>query len=88
MRRCSASRDCTSFSASAGEVEQALRAFFPDLEVTYEPHAGRQAMVNTWPDDVDTSAATTDWGYAPKWNLEAALEHYIVPAVRRQYASA
>lgn len=75
-----------SFSASAGEVEAALRVHFPDFRVTHVPHEGRQAMVNTWPDDVDVSASMKDWGYVPKWNLEQALEHYIVPALRRQYA--
>ncbi|MCH2135781.1 MAG: NAD-dependent epimerase/dehydratase family protein [Phycisphaerales bacterium] len=76
-----------SFSASAGEVEAALKAHFPDLQVTYVPHEGRQAMVHTWPDDVDVSDAVRDWGYTPRWTLQQALEDYIVPAVRRQYAS-
>jgi len=76
-----------SFTASAGDMEQALRVHFPNLQVTYKPHAGRQAMVDTWPDDVDITAAMQDWGYAPKWTLAEALEHYIVPAVREQYAS-
>ncbi len=76
-----------SFSASAGEVEAALRSHFPDLQVTYEPHPGRQAMVSTWPDDVDVTAAMHDWGYEPRWNLESALSEYIVPAVRRHYAA-
>jgi nucleoside-diphosphate-sugar epimerase len=76
-----------SFTASAGDMEQALRVHFPNLQVTYKPHAGRQVMVDTWPDDVDVSAAMQDWGYAPKWTLEEALERYIVPAVRERYAS-
>lgn len=76
-----------SFSASAGELEAALLPHFPNLQVTYAPHEGRQAMVDTWPDDVDITAAMRDWGYTPRWTLEQALEHYIVPSVRRQYAS-
>ncbi|MCH2153143.1 MAG: NAD-dependent epimerase/dehydratase family protein [Phycisphaerales bacterium] len=74
-----------SFAASAGEFAEAIRRHFPGAEITFEPDQGRQNLVDSWPADVDCSRAREDWGFAPKWGMEEALEHYIVPAIRKHY---
>jgi hypothetical protein len=42
--------------------------------------------VDSWPEDVDDAAARRDWGYAPKHDLRAAFDEYLLPAVRARYA--
>ena len=77
-----------SFAASAGQFAEAIRGHFPGAEITFEPDEGRQNLVDSWPADVDCSKASADWGFAPRWGMEEALEHYIVPAIRKHYAHA
>lgn len=74
-----------SFSASAGEFAEAIKKRFPDARITFVPDEGRQKLVDSWPMDVDTSRASSDWAYTPKWNLDQALDQYIVPSIRSHY---
>lgn len=69
------------FAPSAGEVEELLRQTWPDAQVTYEVHQSRQSFLDTWPADVDDSAARNDWGYAPQHGFEEAFSDYLIPAL-------
>ncbi len=75
-----------SFSVSAGEIAGLVQRFFPTADITFEPDQQRQAIVDSWPEDVDDAAARKDWGFDPKYTLEAAFEEYLVPAIRARYA--
>ena len=50
------------------------------------PIARRQAIVDSWPEDVDDARARRDWGFRPAYDLERALREYLVPNIRRRYA--
>jgi hypothetical protein len=41
--------------------------------------------VDSWPADVDDSAARRDWGFAPRFDEARAFSEYLVPTIRRQY---
>lgn len=75
----------TSFSPSAGEICDLTCAAFPDAQITYQPHLKRQAIVDSWPADLDDSAARQDWGWQPKYDLRAAFEDYLIPTIVKQY---
>ncbi len=75
------------FSPSASELREAVLHEFPDAEIGFEPHPARQAIVDTWPADVDDSAARTDWGLDPRHDLAGAVTGYLAPALRRRYAA-
>jgi len=55
--------------------------------VTFEPDAKRQAIVDTWPADVNDKAARRDWGWAPDYDLDRSFDEYLVPAVAQRYAA-
>lgn len=74
------------FSPSAGEVEAVVKTDFPGATLCTKVDAMRQAIVDSWPADVDDSAARRDWGHAPKYDLRAAFHDYLFPAVRKRYA--
>lgn len=78
----------TSFSISAEEIYHIVKAAFPDAQITFEPHPNRQKIVDSWPADVDDSAARRDWGWQPDYDLERAFSEYLIPAVRQRYALA
>jgi nucleoside-diphosphate-sugar epimerase len=75
----------TSFAPSAGEIAAMVRRHFPAATITFEPDLKRQAIVDSWPGDVDDSAARADWGWAPKHDFEQAFAAYLVPNIRKRY---
>ena len=77
-----------SFSPTAGEVAEVVQRHFPDSKITFEPDQRRQAIVDSWPETLDCSAAENDWGFTPTYTLEQAFEEYLVPRITKQYESA
>lgn len=75
------------FSPSAGEIREEVLRHFPDARIAFEPVAPRQAIVDTWPADVDDRKARSDWGHAPRHGLREAVAEYLVPALVRRYAA-
>jgi hypothetical protein len=56
--------------------------------VTYHVDAKRQGIVDSWPMDVDDSAARRDWGFVPKYDFGRAFHEYLIPTIRQRYARA
>jgi len=67
------------FAASATEVEAIVRAAFPRAEITTRVDVKRQGILDTWPADVDDSAARRDWGHSPRYTLKSAFQEYLLP---------
>lgn len=76
----------TSFNPSAGEFAVLVRNAFPGAEIAFAPDRRRQAIVDSWPADVDDALARADWGFEPQYTLESAFESYLLPNIRRRYA--
>jgi nucleoside-diphosphate-sugar epimerase len=74
------------FNPSAEEVRRRVEAAFPGAEITFAPDLKRQRIVDSWPEDVDDSAARADWGFAPRFDLERAFSEYLAPSIRGRYA--
>ena len=74
------------FSPTAGEVADVVRREFPGAEIRTEVDEPRQAIVDSWPADVDDRSAVSDWGYAPRHDFESAFAEYLVPNIRQHYA--
>jgi threonine 3-dehydrogenase len=74
-----------SFNPSAEEFRDHIVAAFPGAEITFETDARRQNIVDSWPIDVDDSAARADWGWRPAYDLDRAFANYLIPAVRQRY---
>ena len=75
------------FSPSAAEIRAAVLAHFPEARIAFEPVPWRQAIVDTWPADVDDGRARRDWGHAPRHRLAEAMSDYLVPALVKRYAN-
>lgn len=75
----------SAFSPTASDFERMVRREFPDAQVTFVPDLGRQAIVDSWPEECDDSAARRDWGWAPTFTFETAFEKYLMPKVRARY---
>ena len=75
----------TSFSLSAKQIRDRVLAAFPDADISFEPDLKREAIVDSWPADVDDSAARLDWGWSPEYDVERAFDEYLIPAIQRHY---
>ena len=75
----------TSFSLSAGEFRDRVLGTMPDADITYEPDFKRERIVDSWPADLDDSAARRDWGWQPDYDADRAFSEYLVPNIRQQY---
>lgn len=73
------------FSISANEIADIAKKSYPNFKIIYKPHRKRQAIVDSWPLDVDDSAAKRDWGWKPKYNKKDSFEKYLLPAIKRYY---
>ena len=60
---------------------------FPMRRLSFVPDLKREAIVDSWPADLDDSAARMDWGWAPEYDVERAFDEYLIPNVRRRYAT-
>jgi threonine 3-dehydrogenase len=76
-----------SFSPSAGEIRDIVVREFTGAEITFKPDDKRQAIVDSWPEDVDDTSARRDWEFAPRYNLKQAFADYLIPGIRRLYGS-
>ena len=74
-----------SFNPSAGEIRELVLRGFPEADISFEPDLKRQAIVDTWPADVDDGAARRDWGLSPTYDLERAFSEYLIPGIRQRY---
>jgi threonine 3-dehydrogenase len=73
------------FSRSADEIRQVVTAAFPQARIAYNIDAKRQGIVDSWPADVDDSAARADWGFNPAYDFDRAFREYLIPTIRDYY---
>ena len=71
-----------SFSLSAGQFRERVMAAYPDARISFEPDPARQAIIDSWPADLDDSAARMDWDWTPEYDAERAFADYLLPNIR------
>ena len=75
----------TAFNPTAEEICHVVNQAFPGVAITWETDVKRQAIVDSWPQDVDDSAARRDWGFAPRYDFTRAFDEYLIPTIRERY---
>ncbi len=81
------SYNLSGFSASAEQVRAEVLRAFPNAQISWENDRKRQGIVDSWPEDVDDSAARGDWGFAPVYDFERAFRDYLIPTITKRYAT-
>ncbi len=76
----------SSFSLSAEEFRINVLKAFPMAEIDFVQDEKRQAIVDSWPQDVDDSAARLDWNWQQEYDLERCFTEYLVPNIQKRYA--
>jgi threonine 3-dehydrogenase len=73
------------FNPSAAEIYDRVHAAFPGAAISWKTDLKRQGIVDSWPADVDDSAARRDWGFAPAYDMARAFDEYLIPTIRARY---
>lgn len=74
------------FNPTAQEIRDVVVEAFPGAEIAWAVDRKRQGIVDSWPADVDDSAARRDWGFAPRYDWQRAFSEYLIPTIRQRYA--
>jgi nucleoside-diphosphate-sugar epimerase len=73
------------FNPSAEEVSAEVMRAFPRAKITWQTDVKRQGIVDSWPEDVDDSAARADWNFSPQYDFEKAFRDYLIPTIEKRY---
>ncbi len=63
------SYNLSGMSFSPKEIAAEIKSQIPDFEIVYKPDS-RQAIANSWPQSIDDSVATNDWGWKKEYDLK------------------
>jgi len=69
------------FNPSADEIRRAVLEAFPSARLDYKVDPKRQAIVDSWPEDVDDMAARRDWDFSPAYDFNRAFHEYLIPTI-------
>jgi len=61
----------SAMSVDPEAIAASIRKQIPGFELFYNVDPLRQAIADSWPDSLDCSAAREEWGFAPKYDLDA-----------------
>jgi threonine 3-dehydrogenase len=75
------------FSLTAEEIHDVVTRAFPRAVITWSTDEKRQRIVDSWPAEVDDSAARRDWGFAPRYDFSRAFDDYLIPTIKERYRS-
>jgi nucleoside-diphosphate-sugar epimerase len=76
------------FNPSAAEIRDVVLKAFPHATILFRVDQKRQEIVDSWPADVDDSAARRDWGFDPQYDFDRAFREYLIPTIRQRHRHA
>ncbi|MBM7600750.1 nucleoside-diphosphate-sugar epimerase [Virgibacillus halotolerans] len=69
----------SAISAAPKDFAKAIQKYIPDFTLSYDIDPIRQEIAESWPNHIDSSAATKEWGFKAKYDIDkmtrAMLEH-------------
>jgi nucleoside-diphosphate-sugar epimerase len=67
----------TAMQLTPARLAEAIRRHLPGFEIDYRVDPVRQAIAESWPRRLDDSAAREEWGWRPRYDLEAMTADMI-----------
>ncbi|MDX2441622.1 MAG: L-threonine 3-dehydrogenase [Desulfobacterales bacterium] len=67
----------TAMSFDPKGIADEIKKIIPDFTIDYNVDPTRQAIAESWPNNMDDSAARKEWGWNPEYNLESMTKDMI-----------
>mgnify|MGYP001299846175 CR=1 FL=1 len=67
----------TAMSFAPEDIAASIKKYIPEFEMDYDVDPVRQAIAESWPNSLDDSAAREDWGWNPKYDLDAMTKDML-----------
>lgn len=67
----------TAMSFAPEDIAASIKKHIPEFEIDYDVDPVRQAIAESWPNSLDDSAAREEWGWNPKYDLDAMTEDML-----------
>ncbi len=75
----------SSFSVSAQDFVDKISNLYNKSEIFFKVSDKRQAIVDSWPAELNDVAARKDWGWKPGFDFDTAFDNYLVPEINKRY---
>ncbi len=59
------------------ELAASIRKFIPEFKLYYDVDRVKQDIANSWPNSLDDTAARQEWGWNPKYDLDAMTKDML-----------
>lgn len=66
-----------SMSFDPEQIAASIRKYIPSFKMRYEVDPVRQAIADSWPDNMDDTCARKEWGWAPSYDLDSMTQDMI-----------
>ena len=73
------------FNPTVEDIYKKVVSIFPDFKLDYIINDKRQNLINSWPSNLNQTAAINDWGWNPKYNFDSAFDEYLIPNIQKKY---
>ncbi len=74
----------TAMSVDPEAIAAAIRAEIPGFVLDYDVDLKRQAIADSWPHSIDATAARTEWGFQPRYDLQVMTKDMLCKIGERQ----
>ena len=67
----------TAMSVAPENIADEIRKIIPEFVLDFKIDPLRQAIADSWPNNMDDSAARQEWGWDPEYNLKSMTKDMI-----------
>ena len=67
----------TAMSFTPEDIAAEIKKRIPEFTLSYEVDPIRQAIADSWPNNMDDSAARKEWGWSPKFDLSRMVDDML-----------
>lgn len=67
----------SAMSVTPEEIAAAIQNVLPAFRIAYDVDPVRQAIADSWPDSLDDSVARQEWGWQPRFDLQAMTQDML-----------
>ena len=67
----------TAMSFEPSQIAASINKQIPTFEIAYDVDPVRQAIADSWPDSIDSTAAVEEWGFKTNYDLDKMTEDML-----------